>query len=424
MKGGVAMNMQLTKINQIIMVLGLSLLMLLTGCGGGSDTIGYPQVPANNNSGIISIPSTDVQLTPVPTETSSDIDALQTITPSTEEIAVNTVQTQDDTAEYEYSDPSKPLIEDNSLTASVNGGSSLSSAVSVSIPYNTTGSINKAGIPGYYKFNISGNSNVTATLNFTHSRGDIDMELLNSSGTRTAISNGSSNTEKITKNLSSGTYYVKVYGYNRALNSYSLSITGSSTAKTIYTCQIVSQYGHPAVEIGKIVVLQIKIKNTGNTIWYWNKVRLGTWNSQDRNCGFYFNGARGWLSPNRIRMVENSVNPGQTATFEAEFKAVPSTTIKGGTCHKEYFRLVVDNEPGQGRFGPEGIFWAITVYDSNPIQVTTDGREFFGDTGNGYYQRYYFNMTGGKKYTVTLNPLNNCNTDLYTHNNRNVNKGY
>lgn len=80
----------------------------------------------------------------------------------------------------------------------------------------------------YLKFTLgsSGNGTSEVLVNFQHSRGDIDAELLNSQGKRVALSQSVSDQERFSLDgLAAGTYFVRVYGYANATNpSYSLTI--------------------------------------------------------------------------------------------------------------------------------------------------------------------------------------------------------
>lgn len=77
----------------------------------------------------------------------------------------------------------------------------------------------------YYKFTLAGPGSVNDYLriNFTHSVADLDMVLLNSSGSTVGGSYSCSNQENISLNgLAAGTYYLKVYSW-RGTGSYDLS---------------------------------------------------------------------------------------------------------------------------------------------------------------------------------------------------------
>lgn len=80
----------------------------------------------------------------------------------------------------------------------------------------------------WYRFTMNGPGTTAdyVSIAFTHSQGDLDLELTNAAGTRVGLANGVANAETISLNgLAAGTYYVHVYGYNGAANpSYALDI--------------------------------------------------------------------------------------------------------------------------------------------------------------------------------------------------------
>lgn len=76
-------------------------------------------------------------------------------------------------------------------------------------------------------FAITQSSYLSVTLSFTHSQGDLDMELYSPSGSLVTSSASVTDQEVITlSGLAAGTYKVHVYGYDGATNDYSLSVTG------------------------------------------------------------------------------------------------------------------------------------------------------------------------------------------------------
>ena len=107
---------------------------------------------------------------------------------------------------------------------------------------------------------------------------------------------------------------------------------------------------------GQSVYAVVAMKNTGNMTWTktngGNDVMLGTVLGQDRQSVFC---TAGWLYPcNRpVRLIEASVAPGQTGTFE-----FPITAPQTPGLYSESFGLVVN---GKGYF-PNG-------YMSFPVQV-------------------------------------------------------
>ena len=84
--------------------------------------------------------------------------------------------------------------------------------------------------------NVSAGATINATTNFTHANGDLDLTLWNSSGIQVGLSESTNNQEGIVYTApSTGDYYIKVYGYNGAKNSYSMSVTvmGATTPPAV-----------------------------------------------------------------------------------------------------------------------------------------------------------------------------------------------
>ncbi len=79
----------------------------------------------------------------------------------------------------------------------------------------------------YYRFSVPGAGQISISTTFTHSLGDVDIQLLNSVGGVVASSGGTGNSESINFNVSAaGTYYLRVYGFGSgSCNRYSLNIT-------------------------------------------------------------------------------------------------------------------------------------------------------------------------------------------------------
>ena len=109
------------------------------------------------------------------------------------------------------------------------------------IPFNTniTGQINTSTDVDYYKFKITTGGTITITL--TTLPADYDLYLYNSTGTTQVASSllSSTSNETINYTAASGTYYVKVVGYNSAYNAsscYTLKVAlGTATKPLDYT---------------------------------------------------------------------------------------------------------------------------------------------------------------------------------------------
>lgn len=106
---------------------------------------------------------------------------------------------------------------------------------------------------------------------------------------------------------------------------------------------------------GRSTTFNLTVKNTGESTWTRDTVRLGTDKFRDR-IPFYTLGS-GWTgnNKNRIQMQEESVAPGSDAHFSFNL-TLPENTA-GGT-YREYFRLVAD---GIGWMEDYGIYYDIKV---------------------------------------------------------------
>jgi hypothetical protein len=95
----------------------------------------------------------------------------------------------------------------------------------------TSLTIHASGNQDYYKFYnpAAGTSADFVRTDFTHSQGDVDMRLYDSTGASLAVSQGTTNSETISLNgRPRGWYFVNVYGYSSATcPAYTLTIDPS-----------------------------------------------------------------------------------------------------------------------------------------------------------------------------------------------------
>ncbi|MDB9460565.1 PPC domain-containing protein, partial [Dolichospermum circinale CS-545/17] len=85
--------------------------------------------------------------------------------------------------------------------------------------------INSSTDEDWFKITLlaTGTSSNYVKINFPGSSGDIDLKLYQADGTYITGSTGTGNEELISlAGLAAGNYFVQVYGYNGATNTYSL----------------------------------------------------------------------------------------------------------------------------------------------------------------------------------------------------------
>jgi len=128
--------------------------------------------------------------------------------------------------------------------------------------------------------------------------------------------------------------------------------------KPVYSYEIVYQSPCPELNIGEKAVVYVRLKNTGNTVWFnegRNAVYLGTSHPKDRETVFYKESSKGWHSGNRIKM-DGMVYPGQDGYFVFEVVAPDKSGI-----YREYFNPLVEYKTWIGE--DKDIYWDIAVRD-------------------------------------------------------------
>lgn len=98
-------------------------------------------------------------------------------------------------------------------------------ATKISLPYSRKSlSIGTSKDLDHYTFTLTRTTQVTASISFSNSAGDLELYLMSSTGKVIAKSTSTKDIEKITKTLSSGKYYVLVFGYKGAKGKYALKV--------------------------------------------------------------------------------------------------------------------------------------------------------------------------------------------------------
>ncbi|MDB9394621.1 S8 family serine peptidase [Microcystis aeruginosa] len=116
-------------------------------------------------------------------------------------------------------------------TSSVDlAGNTLATARAITVGSTTTTYTDWVGSTDtndYYRFSLANSGNFN--LGLTGLTADGDVQLLNSSGSVIASStNGGTASESITRQLSAGTYYIRVYPYQSANTNYNLAVSATS----------------------------------------------------------------------------------------------------------------------------------------------------------------------------------------------------
>ncbi len=169
-----------------------------------------------------------------------------------------------------------------------------------------------------------------------------------------------------------GANFHNEYGYGR-VDMYDSLNPSPSNDPSDYTYSVVSQNVSPTLIPNDSYRFELKIRNTGSTVWKRGRVNLGTDNPLDRVTGFLRednvnHNASGWYYYNRILMEESSVGPGATATFSF-YMTVPSGMDPG--VYIEHFRPVAD---GITWMSDDDIHWDINIKSAadsySPYTVT------------------------------------------------------
>jgi hypothetical protein len=67
---------------------------------------------------------------------------------------------------------------------------------------------------------------LTATISFVHATSDLDLELFDAAGNELQNSAGTGDSETVEHNVTTpGDYYIHVFAYSGAKNTYSLTVT-------------------------------------------------------------------------------------------------------------------------------------------------------------------------------------------------------
>jgi hypothetical protein len=80
-----------------------------------------------------------------------------------------------------------------------------------------------AGVDDWFKLSLPAGRTLTVVVSFRHSAGDLDVKLVDAAGAQVAASEGTSDSETV-QAAAAGDYYLRVFGYNGAANTYRLEV--------------------------------------------------------------------------------------------------------------------------------------------------------------------------------------------------------
>jgi len=145
---------------------------------------------------------------------------------------------------------------------------------------------------------------------------------------------------------------------NSSNKNLSQSISLSNIKDPVYAYEVVNKSPDLKIEINQTATLSLKIRNTGNITLYAdgaNPLYLAASHPEDRKSVFYNDNLKGWISANRIKMIQKSIEPDGTADFTFQIKAPNKSGI-----YREFFTPVLEKIQW---LDDTKIYWDITVTD-------------------------------------------------------------
>jgi hypothetical protein len=106
---------------------------------------------------------------------------------------------------------------------------SFETAAAISLPFDQSNlTIDYGGDDDYYRFSLSATQDVTVTITFVHSQGNLELELYDGNRNRLRYSSGYADQEQIIiRGLRPGGYFIRVYGGSVVTNRYRLVVTAT-----------------------------------------------------------------------------------------------------------------------------------------------------------------------------------------------------
>lgn len=133
-------------------------------------------------------------------------------------------------------------------------------------------SIHEVGNEDYFRVTASASGTLAFRVAFQNSQGDIDLEVFNASRSRLGRSASTGNSEQVSVNAVAGqVYFVRVFGYNRAVNpNYSLIVDQPAPVtparfylSTTAAGTLASTNGGPNVSFTDADILELTVQQNG-----------------------------------------------------------------------------------------------------------------------------------------------------------------
>lgn len=139
------------------------------------------------------------------------------------------------------------------------------------------------------------------------------------------------------------------FGSTRVSSPYAWTLVSQDAY--VNSSRTISYTEETTLAPGQTIYVRVKAKNTGSKTWQSTTTRIGTSNSIDRVSQFQDST---WISSTRpSQLIEPSVLPGATGTFEFALKAPTAT----GT-YKEYFNILLE---GEAWLRDIGLYYSLNV---------------------------------------------------------------
>ena len=144
--------------------------------------------------------------------------------------------------------------------------------------------IDHPGDDDWFSFTLTAAASIDVSLLFSHSEGNLDLQVTNAAGTVILTGNSTDDNELAQlANLTAGTYYVRVYGVGGATNQYSLAIlpgtlpldltppkvtgvtlVGGGAAQTAYAVTVGNGEQLATVPVGRVTQIRVRFSEAVN----------------------------------------------------------------------------------------------------------------------------------------------------------------